>query len=306
MNNQRQTTIVSVPKRLPPTKLRLVGLRFGAALVAVSLLSGCADGNTGNKEAIGTGVGAALGGLAGSFIGRGNTRIVGGLLGATVGGVVGNRIGAALDDRDRAALAAQSQAVLLSQPDDTQASWNSDHSDATATFVAANSRVETRSIEVVRDARVLPSADLDIIGRSYQARTGTRVHLAPSAESDVAGSLTAGESITAVGHVRGAPWIAVARGGRTIGYVGDTTIGLPARQATAMAAASPKAGFDLDAAAPVRKVADLDAVAPNTKVDRVTAAVPCRDVKTTLTTQGKSETISQSACKSPDGTWELL
>jgi surface antigen len=38
----------------------------------------------------------------------------------------------------------------------------------------------------------------------------------------------------------------------------------------------------------------------------VTAAVPCRDVKTTLTTQGKSETISQSACKSPDGTWELL
>jgi surface antigen len=294
--------------------------RRALALAAALLLAGCND--MGAKEQTGTGVGAAIGGVAGALLGHGTGgKIAAAAAGAAIGGFIGNRIGAQLDDNDKKAIAQRSQEALASSADNSTITWNSDHSDAKASVTTENTRVETRQVAVVRDAKVEPTPDIEPIGRTYQAKTTTNIRLGPSTNTDVAGQLAAGSRITAVGKVKGQPWIMVARGGRTIGYVSQanvepappktgvaTSSGPVATASAAGSAPAPAshAGFDLDSDAPVRAPADLDALPADTKVDRINAAVPCRDVKTTVTSKGQSETTTQSACKSPDGTWELL
>jgi surface antigen len=263
----------------------------------------------GQKETIGTGVGAVLGGVAGSFIGKGAGKVVATVAGVAVGGYLGNRIGAMLDEEDQKALQAQAQQALLTQPDNGPVTWTSNHTDATAVVVPENSRVETREVKIVRDANVAPAPQLDLIGAKYVVKTRVAVRLNPSEDADTATTLAAGATIWAVGKVRGQSWIMVAKGGKSIGYAPASTLGpapRPVQTAVAKpAAAPPPAPLDLDAAAPVRTPTDLDALGPNEKADTLVASVACRDVKTTATTRGQTETATQTACKSPDGSWNL-
>ena len=86
-------------------------MRLVAALLALSLLSACANGQNpfgmGNRETVGTAGGVAGGALIGGLLGGTNGAIIGGL----VGGVIGNRVGAMLDRREQERLAAASQAA---------------------------------------------------------------------------------------------------------------------------------------------------------------------------------------------------
>lgn len=287
--------------------------RVIAVGLCVGMLSGCATDGQMNKQDIGTGAGVVLGGIAGSFFGKGSGRIVGVLVGAAVGGFIGNQIGAMLDEEDQKALQAQAKQALLTQPDNSTVSWASDRSGATATVVPENSRVETREVRVVRDAAVAPAGPLDLIGAKYVAKASAPVRLAPSAGADTASTLAKGSSIWAVGKVQNQPWIMVARNGKSIGYVDAASLSPAPKtaktvtataKATQTTAAAP-AAFDLDAATPVRTPADLDALAPTEKVDVVVASVACRDIKTTASAKGETAVSTQTACKSPDGAWEL-
>lgn len=270
--------------------------RMVAIGICVGMLSGCATDGQMSKQDIGTGAGVVLGGIAGSFIGNGNGRIVGALAGAAVGGFIGSQIGKMLDEQDQQALQAQARHALVSQPDNTPINWTSDRSGASAVVTAENSRVETRQVKVVRDANVAPAAQIDLIGVKYVTKSSTNVRLAPSKEAGLATTLPSGADIWAVGKVHDQPWIMVARGGKSIGYVTATNV---------VPASAQQAAFDLDAAAPVRTPADLDALAPTEKADVVTASVMCRDVKTVASSNGESATSTQTACKSPDGSWNL-
>jgi surface antigen len=90
----------------------MTGVRVVVVVLITANLAAC-SANSGPKEAGGTVVGAATGGLIGNAIGgsTGN-RLAGTVIGAAVGGLIGNRIGAALDDEDRRrAYAAQLQAL---------------------------------------------------------------------------------------------------------------------------------------------------------------------------------------------------
>ena len=279
-------------------------------LIVLSL-AGCANQGGTSNETMGTATGAVLGGIAGSLVGKGNGRILTGLAGAAIGGFIGNRIGASLDERERADLAAQSRQALSAPVDNAPVNWKSDHSDSAATLTASNTRQETRTVSVVRDATVAPATDLDPIGSTYRARYATTIRLAPNGASGVVGPLANGERVEAVGRVRSAPWVMVARNGKAVGYVPTADVEpvprpAPVATASAPAAATPAKSFDLDSQAPVRAAADLDALPPGTAVDKVAANVPCRDLKMTVSSKGESETSNQTACKSPDGTWELL
>jgi len=69
--------------------------------VAAFVLAGCADyGNMGNKQMIGGGTGAVLGGLAGSQFGKGSGQLVGVGVGALLGAMAGSSIGQSLDKAD--------------------------------------------------------------------------------------------------------------------------------------------------------------------------------------------------------------
>jgi len=306
---------------LPP--IRHVFRGAVSVLLICGLLTGCAtDGNSGGmgqKESVGTGAGALIGGLAGAFLGRSaGGKVAAALVGAAVGGFIGNRIGAMLDDEDQKALQAQAKQALLTQPDNNQVTWASDRSGATATVVPENTRVETRQVRVVRDANVAPPPQLDLIGGKYVTKGAANVRLSPAADAPVATTLPSGTTIWAVGKVHDRPWIMVAKGGKSIGYVNaisltpapkpavSATAPVKPAPATSTAQAQPAAApFDLDAAAPVRTPADLDALAPTEKADVVVASVTCRDIKTTATAKGETAVSTQTACKSPDGAWEL-
>lgn len=86
-------------------------MRFVAALLMLSLLSACANGENpfgmGSRETVGTAGGVAGGALLGGLLGGTKGAIIGGL----VGGVIGNRVGALLDRREQERLAAAAQSA---------------------------------------------------------------------------------------------------------------------------------------------------------------------------------------------------
>lgn len=290
------------------------GLSAGLCVV---LLASCAtDGKT-TKQDIGTGAGIIIGGLAGSFFGKGSGRIVGAIAGAAIGGFLGNQIGGMLDEEDRKALQEQTKQALRTQPDNGQIVWTSAHSGATATVVPENTRVETREIRVVRDASVAVAPQIEPIGARYVAKSDSNVRQAPSADAAVTTIIAANSAIWVVGKVTGQPWLLVARNGKSIGYVNAPLLSpapapvsspapAPVPAPTVVATArTAVAAFDLDAAEPVRTPADLDALAPDERADVVVASVTCRDIKTVATARGETATATQTACRSPDGSWEL-
>lgn len=300
---------------------------FVGSLVLVGCAQNGGIGGMGQKESVGTGLGVAAGAVAGAFFGKGSGKAVAMLTGAAVGGLIGNRLGSMLDEQDKKALLAREQQALLSQADDAPINWSSTRSGATATITPGNSRTETRPMKIVRDANVAPAPQLDLIGTKYIAKSTTNVRLAPSSDADISTTIKGGGAIWAVGKVHDQPWIMVARNGKSIGYVTAANVAptpraqtvsiapVPATTPIQTASANPTQApipaapvapaFDLDATAPVRSPTDLDALGSTEKVDVVTASVSCRDIKTTVMTNGQTMSGAQTACRSPDGAWQL-
>ena len=97
-----------------------------ATIVALSLAA-CtgADNGTGmgNKELIGSGTGAILGGFLGSKVGKGSGQLWATGAGALLGLAVGNSIGASLDKAD-IAYANKAEQAAYTAPVGRQITWN--------------------------------------------------------------------------------------------------------------------------------------------------------------------------------------
>jgi surface antigen len=98
------------------------------AIISTAALAGC---NTfqgaGNKQLIGTGGGAVLGGLAGSQVGSGSGRLWATGAGVLLGGLLGSEIGSSLDRADQA-YAAQATQQAYSAPVGETIRWNNPQS----------------------------------------------------------------------------------------------------------------------------------------------------------------------------------
>lgn len=99
------------------------------AVVSALALGACENtvGGMGTKQAVGTGGGAILGGLAGSQIGSGSGRMWATGAGVLLGALVGSEIGSSLDNADKA-MAQQANQRALSSPIGQQISWNNPNS----------------------------------------------------------------------------------------------------------------------------------------------------------------------------------
>ena len=75
-----------------------------ALVMAAALLGACAERGIGQKEGAGTLVGAGLGALAGSQIGKGKGQLAAVAIGALLGAFAGKEIGKSLDKADQAEL----------------------------------------------------------------------------------------------------------------------------------------------------------------------------------------------------------
>ncbi|MDA0998496.1 MAG: hypothetical protein O2944_09855, partial [Proteobacteria bacterium] len=98
-----------------------------AAVLSLGLLSGCVTdqngGGLGNKEMIGSVLGAGLGGWGGSKIGGGKGQLAAVAAGALLGGVMGNSIGGSLDKADKS-YAVRAQQNAYNAPIGQTISWS--------------------------------------------------------------------------------------------------------------------------------------------------------------------------------------
>ncbi len=93
-----------------------------AALLSLGVLSGCIT-DQGNKQLIGSVIGAGAGGYAGSNIGGGRGKLAATAAGAILGGLFGNSIGGSLDRADKQ-YAMQAQNVALEAPVGKTIAWS--------------------------------------------------------------------------------------------------------------------------------------------------------------------------------------
>ncbi len=101
---------------------------LSSMLIAALFISACntLDG-AGNKQMIGGGTGAVLGGLLGSQVGGGSGRLWATGAGVLLGALVGSEIGSSLDNADRA-YANQANVRAQSAPIGERVVWNNPES----------------------------------------------------------------------------------------------------------------------------------------------------------------------------------
>ena len=91
-------------------------------VVAVFALGGCA--NMGQKEGLGTAVGAVAGGLLGNQIGGGRGKTAATVAGIFIGGMLGRDVGASLDKVDRQMIQQTSYTAFEKMPSGVASSWS--------------------------------------------------------------------------------------------------------------------------------------------------------------------------------------
>lgn len=97
-----------------------------AATIALTACDGTMNG-MGNKQMIGAGTGAVLGGVVGSKVGKGSGQLVGVGVGTLLGLMAGNEIGKSLDKADMA-YASRAEQQAYRAPIGQSVSWNNPES----------------------------------------------------------------------------------------------------------------------------------------------------------------------------------
>jgi surface antigen len=119
-----------------------------SAMLALSLLSGCASSGGGGSgysdESVGTVLGALGGAAIGAAAGDGKWWAIG--AGALVGGLVGNRVGNYLDERDRQQAYTTANYALDHNKDGQTATWSNPQNN-TGGYTTPTKTYETASGE---------------------------------------------------------------------------------------------------------------------------------------------------------------
>ncbi len=107
--------------------------RIAIALAAALSLAACAN-QGGPKQNVGTLIGAGLGGLAGSQIGKGKGQLAAVGAGVLLGGLLGSEVGKTLDRADQVYAERNAQQTLESAPSGSSSSWDNPDSGNSGTF----------------------------------------------------------------------------------------------------------------------------------------------------------------------------
>ena len=134
-------------KRL--SKMRRPVTMVMAAVLSLGLLGGCVT-DQGNKQTMGTLLGAGLGGFAGSKVGGGKGQLAATAAGVLLGGLMGNSVGQSLDRADQAYLSrAQDQA--LEAPVGQTISWSNPDSGNHGTITPVRTVQNTNTGQLCRE-----------------------------------------------------------------------------------------------------------------------------------------------------------
>lgn len=296
---------------------------FSFSLV-VTLVTGC-QSNSFTKEDIGTATGAIVGGLLGSRVGEGSGRYVAAAVGALAGAYLGKQLGAWMDAQDQQDLATVGGSALDGANDGETVTWNNPQTGLAVKATPTATKQVSRDVQVLR-LKSVERHDLQIIGEPYVARSSSNLRAGPSVDSSIVGGLRQGETFEAIGRVvgiehKGKGWIAVGKsGGKLVGYVWEPLVVVSAKPTsstqTALATREDiqrenrvraKEPVDLDAldirVADQAGGTDLDALFEE---DTITADTRCRDMDVAVEKGSKDGSSSITACKAPNGAWEII
>jgi surface antigen len=263
--------------------------RVAAVLLSSAVLFGgsCAEVDKLSQEQIGTGIGTLAGGVGGALLGKQfgsrTGQLVATLVGAVGGAWVGKRIGTYLDERDRqkAAEAVQQAAVT-----GRNQNWKNPESGVSGKAEVLSTKTSRQAVKVpVLKGRVEQVPPLDLIGEPYKAKANASVRAGPASDYVVVDQLSAGQTITVAGKVKGEPWYMISQGGAGSGFVSAKLLS-PAPAVTAI----------------------VDKPVPQGEIEQrtVDAGQTCRTVRQTVTlTDGTTREEDVTACQGPNG-WTVI
>ncbi|MEQ8284863.1 SH3 domain-containing protein [Thalassospira sp.] len=283
-------------------------LRGSTALVLMSLLAlgGC---NKTTGQTIGSIVGVVGGTVLGAQFGKGAGQLVATAIGATAGYLIGDWVGEMLDPKDTEAVQQTTIQTLDAGGDGEQVTWNNPDTGAHAEITPTNTRQVTAEVEVKRPKVVASPVGMTIIGDERAILKGANVRSAPTTDASILRGLPADTAVNVIGSVENGNWYLVGQDGKAIGYVYHTLVGqidtAPEIQTAAVEVAS-----DPDA----EKIANEEIVASDDDVidldaefetETLMVQTTCRDLSMKVSDGSETEEQNYSACKSPDGVWEL-
>jgi surface antigen len=142
--------------------------KFALVLATSSLLLvGCESVQNNPKQAGGTLIGGALGGLAGAQFGKGTGKLAAVAGGALLGAFLGSEIGSSLDKADKM-YAGQAEQKAHSAPVGQKISWNNPDSGHSGSFTPVREGRDTATGQTCREYKQTVNVD----GRTQEA-TGT-------------------------------------------------------------------------------------------------------------------------------------
>ena len=259
---------------------------------------------------------------------------------AAVGGMLGNKIGSMLDERDQVALAEKKEMVLASAAPGAKYNWSSGHSGATATVETTKQYTQTKPVQVKRVATVqAPPKDLELLGKPYvTTASSSNVRAAPDKGADKVGGMTQGTEFNAIGKT--GEWILVGRKGVNVGYIHNSLVaekgaskavvksdfevvdvtkpetknfavtqveavavqtGKPVAEVSQVSAPVSASTQQSPFKAPAEAKPAEVAVAQNVVSEQVQATTTCKEIKTSVTANGKSESSQDTYCQTASG-----
>lgn len=302
----------------------------GVCLAAVLNVSACQTMDKDDAKLLGT-VGGGIGGaILGAQFGKGAGQLVATALGAVAGSLLGNWLADRLTQEEQATVAVKGGQALDGAADGETVSWTAPESGTQVALTPRETTKATRKVTIVRDKNIAAPPAIEVLGETWQAKTGANLRAAPSASAEKVGGLRAGERFQAIARVVGDDWIMVGRNNRTIGYIHASLV-QKAPQAVAAATAPAVAGEpavtdarqgltasrDLDtllagpapAAGSVgaqQQTASVDLDSMGLVADEVEATTTCRTLDVAASKGGESGNNTMQACRAQDGMWEIL
>ncbi|NIZ03537.1 SH3 domain-containing protein [Thalassospira lucentensis] len=276
------------------------------AMMSVLALGGC-DKTTG--QTIGSIVGVVGGTVLGAQFGKGTGQLVATAIGATAGYLIGDWVGEMLDPKDTEAVQQTTIKTLDAGSDGQAVTWNNPDTGARAEITPTNTRQVTAQVEVKRPKVVASPVGMTIIGDERVILKGANVRAAPTTDASILRGLRSQTPVNVIGSVKNGNWYLIGQDGKAIGYVYHTLVGQTA-SAPAVQTATADAPNDPDA----QKVAEEEIVASDDNVidldaefetETLMVQTTCRDLSMKVSDGSETEQQNYSACKSPDGVWEL-
>tara|TARA_A100000171_G_scaffold27547_2_gene25643 strand:+ start:161 stop:1054 length:894 start_codon:yes stop_codon:yes gene_type:complete len=291
-------------------------LRGSTALVMMSVLAlgGC-DKTTG--QTIGSIVGVVGGTVLGAQFGKGTGQLFATAIGATAGYLIGDWVGEMLDPKDTQAVQQTTIQTLDTGGDGEQVTWNNPDTGAHAEITPTNTRQVTAEVEVKRPKVVASPVGMTIIGDERAILKGANVRAAPTTDASILRGLRADTAVNVIGSVENGNWYLVGQDGKAIGYVYHTLVGLTAPEPDTAPDTVPDiqtAKAEVESDPDAEKIANEEVVASDDDVidldaefetETLMVQTTCRDLSMKVSDGSETEQQNYSACKSPDGVWEL-